>query len=78
MMLNYIHFLARQEQYKDLLREAEHERLIRSAGLRHSGNWRLHRKLADWIGAQMVRWGCKLQRYGATPSPSCPQVAGCQ
>jgi hypothetical protein len=77
-MLSYMDFLMRQEYYKDLLREAEHERLIRAAGLWHSGNWRLHRKVADWIGAQMVRWGWKLQRYGTTPSPCRPQVAGCQ
>lgn len=77
-MLNYMDFLAHQEHYKDLLREIEHDRLIRSAGLQHPGKWRPRQKVADWVGAQMVRWGCKLQRYGATPSPSCPQVAGCQ
>ena len=77
-MLSYTDFLAYQEHYKELLREVEHERLIRAAGLRHSGNWRLHRKVADWIGEQMVSLGCKLQRYGTAP-PSCgPQVAGCQ
>jgi hypothetical protein len=76
-MLSYMDFLVRQEQYKDLLWEAEQERLIRAAGLRPSVNWRLHRKVAEWIGAQMVRWGCKLQRYGTT-APPCPQVAGCQ
>ena len=77
-MLRYTDFLAYQEHYKDLLREVEQERLIRAAGLRHSGNWRLHRKVADWIGAQMARWGWKLQRYGTAPPPCCPQVAGCQ
>ena len=76
-MLSYLDhlFLIRQEQYKDLLREAERERLIRAAGLRQPGNWRLRRKVAGWIGAQMVRWGWKLQRH-STASPSCcPQVA---
>ena len=77
-MLNYLDFLVRQEHYKDLLREAEHERLIRATRLRQPGNWRLPRKVADWIGAQMVRWGWKLQRYGTRPSPCRPQVAGCQ
>ena len=76
-MLSHIDFLVRQEYYKELLQEAEQERLIRAAGLRSPVNWRLHRKVAEWIGAQMVRWGCKLQRYSATPPP-CPQVAGCQ
>jgi len=77
-MLSYTDFLARQEHDKELLREAERERLIRSAGLGQSSNWRPHRKVAGWIGAQMVSWGWKLQHYG-TPSPLCrPQVAGCQ
>ena len=50
-MLSYTDFLVRQEHYKDLLREAEHERLIRAAGLRQPGNWKLYRKVADWVGA---------------------------
>ena len=76
-MLSYTDFLAYQEHYKDLLRELEHERLIRAAGRRQPGNWKLRRKVAGWIGAQMVRWGCKLQSYGTAPS-ACSQVAGCQ
>ena len=67
-MLSYRDLLFRQEQYKDLLREADQERLLRVAGLRHSGNWKLHRKVADWVGAQMVSWGYKLWSYGATSS----------
>jgi hypothetical protein len=77
-MLSYTDFPVRQERYKELLQEAEQERLIRAAELRHPGNWRLHRKVADWVGDQMVSWGYKLQRYGATTSPCGPQVAGCQ
>ena len=76
-MLSYLDFLVRQEHYKDLLREAQRERLIRTAGLRHSGNWKLHRKVADWVGTYMVRWGCKLQLYGTVPSLSC-QTAECR
>ncbi|TEU13715.1 MAG: hypothetical protein E3J21_17900 [Anaerolineales bacterium] len=77
-MVSYTDFLVGQEHYKELLREAERERLIRAAELRQLGNWRLHQKVADWIGAQMVSWGRKLQRYGTAPSPNCPQVARCQ
>jgi chromosome condensin MukBEF MukE localization factor len=76
-MLSYIGFLVCQEHYKDLLQEAEHERLIRAVGLRQLGNQRTHRKIANWIGAQMVRWGYRLQRYGTAPLPCYPQVAGC-
>jgi hypothetical protein len=77
-MLSYRDLLFRQEQYKDLLREAERERLIRAAGLRRTGNWKLHRKVSDWVGAQMVRWGYKLRSYGTAPSACDPQVARCQ
>jgi len=69
VMLSYKDLLVQQNHYKDLLQEAEHERLIRAAGLRQPGNRRLYRKVAGWIGAQMVRWGWKLQRYGTTPPP---------
>ena len=75
-MLSHKHFLVQQEHYKDLLREAEHERLIQAAGLQQPSHWRLHRKVAGWIGAQMVRWGWKLQSYGTTPPPHCLQGAG--
>ena len=76
-MLSYTDFLAYQEHYKDLLREVEHERLIRAAGLRQPGNWKLPRKVAGWIGDQMVSWGHKLQSDGTAPS-ACGQIAGCQ
>ena len=75
-MLSHQDLLARQEHYKDLLQEAEHERLIRAAGLRQPGNWRLHRKFAGWIGTQMVRWGWKLQTYGTNVTT--PLSAKCQ
>jgi len=75
-MLGHKDLLVQREHYKDLLQEAEHERLIRAAGLRQPGNRRLHRKVAGWIGAQMVKWGWKLKSYGTAPPPSCLQVAG--
>lgn len=74
-MLSYTDFLVRQEQYKDLLWEAEHERLIQAAKHRQPGNQRLHRKVVGWIGIQMVRWGWKLQHYSTTPSIRYPQAA---
>jgi len=77
-MLRYTDFLVRQEHDKELLQEAERERLIRSAGVRQSSNWRPYRKAAGWVGAQMVSWGYKLRSYGTAPSACDPQVAGCQ
>jgi hypothetical protein len=75
-MLSYQDLLVRQGHYKDLLQEAEHERLIQAAGARQPGNWRLHRKFAGWIGTQMVRWGWKLQTYGTNVTT--PLSAKCQ
>lgn len=76
-MLNYIDFVVRQEQYKDLLKEAGQERLIKEAtGLRRTGTWRLQRRVIVWVGDLMVKWGCKLQHYGTTPSACWPQLAG--
>jgi hypothetical protein len=54
-------FSARQEHYKDLLREAEHNRLIQIARPQQNGNQRMQGKVAGWIGDQMVKWGSKLQ-----------------
>ena len=75
-MLSYKDFLVQQEHYKDLLQEAEYERLIRDAGLQQPGNRRLHRKVVNWIGIQMVKWGGKLQSYGNNAATPCLQGAG--
>jgi hypothetical protein len=63
-------FLVRQEQYQDLLREAEQERLIHSAGLRLLNRWNLPRQMAIWLGTYVVKWGLKLQTNSAT-GPTC-------
>lgn len=76
-MVSYTDFQIHQERYKEFLQEAELERLIRTSGLRQPGNWKLPRKVADWIGDQMVSWGYKLQSYDTAPS-ACGQVAACK
>jgi hypothetical protein len=62
MFLNSVDsdFLARHERYKDLLREAEHKRLIQTARLQRVGNRVAHRKVTGWLSIQMVKWGSKL------------------
>jgi hypothetical protein len=65
MFVSEADFFVRQEQYKDLLREAAHERLIRAAKPRPSGDRRLRRQLAGWLGARMVDWGCALLSSGS-------------
>ena len=61
-----MHYLVYKEQHKDRLREIEHQRLLKIAGLQESASLKLFRQLLKWLGRQMVRWGTKLQGY-ATP-----------
>jgi hypothetical protein len=43
MFTNYGHFLARQERYKDMLREAEEHRMMRAARLLRAARVALER-----------------------------------
>lgn len=76
MFLSERDWLAHLERYKEFLREAEQERLIRSAGLRQPRRWSAHSKVVGWIGEQKVRWGWMRRRHGTTQPPCCPQVSG--
>ena len=72
MFPNQIDYLVHQEQYKDLLREAENERLIRTAGLHNSGGRKLNLRISNWLGAKLVGWGMNLQQSNPALAP-----AGC-
>jgi hypothetical protein len=74
MLPNYNDFLVAQERHKDRLQEAERRRLIRDTRLLQNGNRGVQRRVAGWIGDQMVNWGCKLQGYGTPAMACCPQV----
>jgi len=60
----------RREQYKDLLQEAEQERLIQALGPRPSASARLYRKAINWLGTQLVSWGQSLLHPDTTPAGS--------
>lgn len=70
MLPNHRDFLVRQEQYQDLLREAEQERLIQAAELHQVRKWGLPRQTANWLGAYVVKWRLKLQAHRST-APTC-------
>jgi hypothetical protein len=63
-------FWMRQEQYQDLLREAEKERLLQSARLQPSSQWGLPRQTIKWLGTYVVKWGLKLQVHSSS-TPTC-------
>jgi hypothetical protein len=59
-MLDWVHIMVAQEHYKDLLRQAENERLIRQARARHRRP-ELYRRAMAWLGRRLVTWGASLQ-----------------
>ena len=59
-----IHYLVGQEKIKDLQRAAERHQLIQTARLRGPDKRESLRRMAGWVGSQLMTWGSKLQRYG--------------
>ena len=72
MLPNYLDFLVRQEQYKDLLREAERYRLVRQVLAGRERRYLFYYRALTWLGFRLVAWGWRLQeRYGAaTATPT--------
>lgn len=66
---DYFDYLVRQEQHKDLIRQAEQARLIAALEAQHAGNYR---ELIHQLGIQLEKVGQRLQNYAA-PSP--PRLA---
>lgn len=60
-MLSEKDMLAWQEHHKDLLREAERDRIAHLA-LAQKRQMHLHRRALAWLGSHFVAWGCNLQR----------------
>ena len=56
MYLSDIDFIVSQEQHKDLLREAERERLIRTTDLHAPSLWQLPQKIANKLRFRLVNW----------------------
>jgi hypothetical protein len=58
-----VHYLVSQEKYKDLRRDVERHHLIQIARLQGPDKRESLRRMAGWLGAHLVTWGSKLQRY---------------
>ena len=50
-----------KERERDLMRELEHDRLVRQAELMNHRQWHTLYHVLDWVGRQLVRWGERLQ-----------------
>jgi hypothetical protein len=62
---NYVDHLVRQEQYKDLLREASQQRMIRVLEP-HAGHDQV---VAGWSGALVTKWSSTLKDFVSASSP---------
>lgn len=64
-MLNDKDVLMTQEHFKDLLRQAERDRLVHQALAQNRAQNRrtsMRRRAIAWVGSHFVAWGCYLQR----------------
>ncbi len=50
-----------KERERDLLRQLEHDRLIREAESMNHQHRHTSYHVLDWVGRQLVRWGARLQ-----------------
>ena len=62
-----IHYLVGQEKLKDMRRDAERHQLIQTARLGRPNKREALRRMAGWLGSQLVSWGSMLQRSQTLP-----------
>ena len=56
-----------KEKQNDLLRELNKRELVQVARLRERVESKPFHQAVGWLGAQMVKWGGRLQSYEAAP-----------
>lgn len=60
-MLRWTEFLALQERYEDLRREAERDQLVRQILAEPERRDRFYDRALARLGGRLVTWGCRLQ-----------------
>ena len=66
-MYTWVDVLVHQERRRDLVREAEQDRLMQRALAGHSGRARFYCQALTWLGGRLAAWGLHLQeRYSVT------------
>ena len=75
-MLNWLDIAMKQEQYQDLMREAQRARLVKQAHQSQEPGDPFYHRALIWLGKRLVTWGLSLQvRFGSTPPISAPEPA---
>jgi len=72
-MIDLLGTTVRYERYKDLLREAEHERLVQRALAGREKRDRFYHTALVWLGGHLVEWGESLQQRYDNTSPASRQ-----
>lgn len=67
MLPNELNYLVSLEQHQDHLRALERRQLIKMVEGQRPSDRAMPRRIAAWLGGQMVRWGLALQQYGPQP-----------
>jgi hypothetical protein len=77
-MLNWQDIVMKREQYQDLLREAQRDRLVKQAQQSCEPGHSFYRQAFTWLGKRLVCWGLSLQaRSGSTPATLEPARQAC-
>ncbi len=69
-MINYSQVLANQERYADFVRQADNDRLVKTALAGAERRPRIWRRALYWSGRRLLAWGNALVRIGAQCGPS--------
>ena len=73
MFPNNIEFFGR-ERHQERFHDVEHIRLVKIAHPQQFRYGEISRKIAGWLGEQMIKGGAKLQSYGSAPLPEVSSV----
>ncbi len=75
-MIDWLGLMDRQERYKEILREAERDRLVQQVLAGRERRDRFYRPALAWLGCRLVEWGKSLQQRYGTPSLASQLVVG--
>jgi hypothetical protein len=70
------HYTTIRRGREELLRQAEHQRLLRIARVKRLAHQQVHVAFARWFGRQLVSWRQRLERFGTRDNgPHAPLTA---
>jgi hypothetical protein len=71
-MYPYDHYNTIRRGQEELLRQAEHERMLRAVRMKKLAHRKVHLEFAQWLAKHLVSWGQRLGRLGTLGEPRHP------